>query len=160
MQIITIAVIPIGLTGILGIQVLTAIEKEHNVLYSVIAGAVLDFLLNLVFIPSMGAAGAALATTITEFAVLIIQMIFTKELLSRVKNKLQMHKYLILSLISMVLSYGTKLLPINSLLLRLIVSALVFFVAYGIALLIAKDEFAMDTMSFIMGKIKRRNKDV
>lgn len=161
MQIITIAVIPIGLTGILGVQVLTAIEKEHYVLYSVISGAVLDFLLNLVFIPSMGAAGAALATTITEFAVLIIQMIFTKELLSRVKNKLQMHKYLILSLISMALSYGTKLLPINSLLSRLIVSALAFFVTYGIGLLITKDEFAMDTMSFTMGKIKKRgNKDV
>ena len=75
MRIITIAIIPIGLTGILGIQVLTAIEKEKYVLYSVIVGAVLDFFLNLLLIPRFGATGASLATTIAEFSVLVVQLI-------------------------------------------------------------------------------------
>ena len=56
MQIITVAVIPNGLTGVLGVQVLTSLEKEKFVLYSVVVGAVSDLVLNLVFIPGYGAA--------------------------------------------------------------------------------------------------------
>ena len=67
MQIITVAVIPNGLTGVLGVQVLTSLEKEKFVLYSVVVGAVSDLVLNLVFIPGYGAAGAAFATMIAEF---------------------------------------------------------------------------------------------
>lgn len=79
MEIITVSIVPIGVTGVLGIQVLTAIEKEKYVLYSVITGAVVDFILNSLWIPAYGAAGAAFATVVAEFAVLVVQLVFTRE---------------------------------------------------------------------------------
>ena len=50
MQFLVIAVIPNALTGVLGMQVLIPLEKENFVLYSVIVGAILDFVLNIIFI--------------------------------------------------------------------------------------------------------------
>lgn len=54
MKIITLAIIPIGLTGLIGIEILTPLGKEKYVLYSVIVGALTDFILNLFMIPLWG----------------------------------------------------------------------------------------------------------
>ena len=81
MQFITLAIIPNGLTGVFGIQILTSMGEEKYVLYSVVAGAILDVVLNLMLIPNYGASGAAFATMIAEFGVLIVQLIFVKRIL-------------------------------------------------------------------------------
>ena len=45
----------IGLSNITGIQILTPLGRENHVVCSVTAGAILDFLLNLILIPKFGA---------------------------------------------------------------------------------------------------------
>ena len=140
MKIITLSIIPIGLTGILGIQVLTAIEKEKYVLYSVVTGAGVDFILNLLWIPVMGAAGAALSTVLAEFSVLALQIIFLKKMLQEIKENLRTTVYLIFALISTLISYCVKTIDIHSSFLTLIVSVFVFFAVYFSLLLISKDK--------------------
>lgn len=140
MKIITLSIIPIGLTGILGIQVLTAIEKEKYVLYSVVTGAGVDFILNLLWIPVMGAAGAALSTVLAEFSVLALQIIFLKKMLQEIKENLRTTVYLIFALISTLISYCVKIIDIHSSFLTLIVSVFVFFAVYFSLLLISKDK--------------------
>ena len=120
MQMITIVVIPNGLTGILGVQVLTSMEKEKYVLYSVIVGAISDFLLNLVFIPQYGAAGAALATTIAEFLVLFVQIYYTRGLLKEVKKDIRVFYYILICLISGVGAFFIKVL-------RTIINLFIFY---------------------------------
>ena len=44
--------------------------REKQVLYSEIAGAIVDLVLNTIFIPIYGAAGAALGTLVAEAVVL------------------------------------------------------------------------------------------
>ena len=148
MQIITIAVIPNGLTGILGIQVLTAIEKEKYVLYSVIVGAALDFALNLLLIPQFSAAGAALATTIAEFAVLAVQLVYTRDLIHQIRSQLKWKNYIMLSILAAVFGSLTRMLQIKSTFFELVVSAFVFFCTYGIGLMIVKDAFAKKAMKW------------
>ena len=155
MQIITVAVIPNGLTGILGVQVLTSMEKEKYVLYSVIIGAVVDFLLNLVFIPGYGAAGAALATTIAEFLVLFVQFLYTKNLLHEVKREFRWYYYLIICAIAGVGAYLVKYLQLRNF-LTLVVSAVVFFGVYGFGLLLVKEPIVIDTLNGIGERIKKR----
>ena len=75
MQIIMPTLIFIGVTNIMGIQILVPLGKEKIVLYSEIAGAVIDLIINAILIPTMKSAGAALGTTIAEFAVLVVQYI-------------------------------------------------------------------------------------
>ena len=74
-------VLLIGLSNITGIQILTPQNLEQQVLNSIICGAVVDFLLNLVLIPRMASSGAALATTIAELVVLIVQCIYLKDII-------------------------------------------------------------------------------
>ena len=154
MQIITVAVIPNGLTGVLGVQVLTSLENERYVLHSVIVGAVSDFLLNLIFIPKYGAAGAALATTIAEFLVLFVQMYYTRGLLKEVNKDIRAINYLFICLISGLGAYPVKLLGVN-VFFKLIISVTVFFGIYGAALLITKEPIVVDAVIGLKEKIEK-----
>ena len=156
MQIITVAVIPNGLTGVLGVQVLTALEKEKYVLYSVIVGAAVDFILNLSFIPQYGAAGAALATMIAEFLVLLVQLFVTKNLLRELRGGFRIQYYLILSILCGVISYMVKLAGIKTVFGELLVSATLFFCIYGIGLFITNDPIVLEVLKTGMNKMKAR----
>lgn len=156
MQIITVAVIPNGLTGVLGVQVLTALEKEKYVLYSVIVGAAIDFILNLSFIPQYGAAGAALATMIAEFLVLLVQLLVTKNLLRELRGGFRIQYYLILSILCGVISYMVKLSGLKTVFGELLVSATLFFGIYGIGLFITNDPIVLEVLKTGMNKMKAR----
>lgn len=65
----------VGWSNITGIQMLIPLDKEYVVVVSVVAGAIVDFVLNLLWIPSFSFYGAACATTIAEVVVLGIQLI-------------------------------------------------------------------------------------
>ena len=156
MQIITVAVIPNGLTGVLGVQVLTALEKEKYVLYSVIVGAAIDFILNLSFIPQYGAAGAALATMIAEFLVLLVQLFVTKNLLRELRGGFRIQYYMILSILCGVISYMVKLAGLKTVFGELLVSATLFFGIYGIGLFITNDPIILEVLKTGMNKMKAR----
>ena len=157
MQFIIVAVIPSGLTGVLGGQVLTALGREKYVLYSVIAGAVVGFLLNLVCIPGDGAAGAAFATMAAEFVVLFVQLAFMKGMLVQMYRRFRFFIYLGLSLVAGTVSCLVKGNG-NTPFLTLFVSAAVFFALYGLGLLIAKERIIWDAVNILSDKIKGRRK--
>lgn len=157
MQIITVALIPNGLTGVLGVQVLTSLEKEKYVLYSVIVGAVADLVLNLVFIPAYGAAGAAFATMVAEFLVLFVQLYYTRKIVGSMLRHLRMPVYALATAIGavlscLVMSTVTEISPFVS----LCISAAVFFGAYGIVLLVCKEPLLMQYTEKILSAVKRR----
>lgn len=140
MAIITVAIIPTGLTGIIGIQTLTPLNREKQVLFSVIVGAVTDFLLNLIMIPRWGAAGAALATTIAEFLVLLVQIILARDILINVAGEIHFIKYL---LITAAASIPTLILTQRlhyNVFVNLVITAFVFFGFYVLILYAVKDE--------------------
>lgn len=63
----------IGLSNVLGIQILVPLNREKVVLWSIIAGAAVDVVLNVALIPQYGASGAAAATSVAELVVLAVQ---------------------------------------------------------------------------------------
>ena len=73
MQILMPTLLFIGLTNILGIQIMVPLEMEKWVLNSYIIGAIVDLIINILLIPKMGASGAAIGTLIAEIAVMIYQ---------------------------------------------------------------------------------------
>ncbi len=81
MRIIMPTVLLIGLTNILGIQLMIPLGQEKKVTLSVAAGGVVDLILNALLIPSMGASGAALGTLAAELTVLIVQLWMTRDTL-------------------------------------------------------------------------------
>ena len=73
MRIIMPTVLLIGLTNVIGIQTLVPLGKEMVVLWSEIAGAVVDLILNMILIPRYQADGAAVGTLAAEVVVLAVQ---------------------------------------------------------------------------------------
>ena len=66
MQLLMITLLLIGLSNITGIQILTPMGRENLVLKSILWGAAVDFVLNLILIPNYASSGAAFATVMAE----------------------------------------------------------------------------------------------
>lgn len=140
------AVTAIGLTAVLGVQVLTAEGRESRVLISVIAGAAADFLLNLLLIPGLGAFGAALATLVTEYLVLMVQLVFTRSYLPYLLRNFRGQRFLLSALLSLLPALLVKGLPL-SLFFRLALSAFLYFGSYAILQLLLWEEFVLLALS-------------
>ena len=147
----------IGITNVLGIQILVPLGREKTVLVSEIVGAVTDLILNVILIPLYGAAGAAIGTLAAEFAVLVVQYIALR---SEVRGAfLDIHYFKIFAaLIPAVLSaVWVSHLQIGTFWL-LLLAAVLFFGLYGIVLLLLKEPLVKEIVFGLLSKLKRKNK--
>lgn len=155
MQVIMPTVILIGITNVLGIQVLVPIGKENKVLISVIVGAVVDLILNVIFIPKYAAAGAALGTLAAEVAVLIVQVIYLRDMLKELQGQIQYGKIFIAVIVATVSMLMLKRnVVMESVFLVLVVSVVVSFGAYAITLLLTKEKLVMEILEPIVERLK------
>ncbi|TNV68456.1 flippase [Trichococcus shcherbakoviae] len=152
MQIITPTIIFIGLTNVLGIQVLLPLNRERGVLISVIVGAIVNIAINMILIPKMGADGAALGTLFAEFSVLIVQTMSLQSILADIRTKINLRYGMVSCAVASISIPLLKLVHFNSILTTLIMSTIVFFCSYGIVLLIQGEPL---TKEFIFGKFKK-----
>lgn len=159
LQAIVLAVLPNGLTGVLGIQVLVPLERESNLLVSVIIGAVCDFSLNLILIPLCGAFGAAIATTIAEISVFAVQAWYCNDLLSSVQWKMASMRYVLAAVLSCIPSVALTYVIQDNPLISLTVSTFLFGIVYSLSLLLLKDPDFSSYARIIAGKLsgKRQN---
>ena len=79
MQVIMPTLLLIGITNILGIQILVPTGREKIVLYSEIVGAIVDVIINALLIPVYASTGAAIGTLVAEFAVFVVQFYALKD---------------------------------------------------------------------------------
>lgn len=141
MQIIMPTLIFIGMTNIMGIQMLIPLGKERVVLYSEIAGAVADLLLNVALIPSMASAGAAIGTVVAEGVVFAVQFwALRKEVLSAYQKVRYVTIVLALAL-AIASCLWVKTTALGSF-ASLLVSAILFFAVYGGVLVLRKEPLA------------------
>lgn len=158
MWILMPTVLLIGLSNITGMQILTPLGEEKKVLYSILAGAVLDFGLNCVLIPTYGAAGASLATTLAEVLVLIVQIVFLKNMLKDLIGRLQLWKIAAALLVAGAAGafvHAKLNLPVFWM---LVVCAAVFFGLYGMILLVLREKIVIFIFDSLLGLFKRKNK--
>ena len=138
MQMIMPTLLFIGLTNILGIQILVPTGREKVVLCSVIVGAAVDLVCNLLLIPRFVALGAALSNMLAEAAVLVFQIIaLRREVLSSFRS-IQYWKVAFGLLAGTAASIWVAGLGLGSF-WALVLSACLFFVAYGLVLLVLKE---------------------
>lgn len=156
MQIIMPTVLFIGITNMLGIQILVPLDKENLVFYSVLAGAVVDLVINAVCIPSMASAGAALGTLIAEFVVLAAQIIMLRGRIRQFAQSLQVGKIVGAAVCAVLACFWVKGLQISYFWV-LMISAVLFFGVYGVGLFLLKENFLYETvMQIWKTKIKKR----
>lgn len=79
LQISSFLIVAIGLNNLNGIQILTAMGKDKQFFCSVLSGAVMNFILNLILIPRYGAVGAAISSVYAETQILIMNEYFVRK---------------------------------------------------------------------------------
>lgn len=132
----------IGMTYVMGIEVLIPMGKETLVLIASVVAAVVDVVINALLIPSMRSTGAAIGTLAAEAIVFVIQYIVLRE---------QMHQvFKSINFVPIIIALSAAVIPtiwIASLQLPvfwlLVFSAVYFFGAYGIILLLVKEPMVM-----------------
>lgn len=142
---VTIAVIPMAVSGVLGVHILTPLNQEKYVLHSVVVGAVINLILNIAFIPKYGAIGAAFATLLAETTVLLVQMWYTRELLWKLRQNIAYMQYLIASVVAVVGIYVLKGLSLP-LFFQLAISGIVYYIIFMIILILFKNMVIMDVL--------------
>lgn len=156
MQLLMLTLLFIGLSNITGIQILTPTGREMIVLKSIVAGAVLDFVLNLVLIPKFASSGAAFATAMAEAVVLIIQCIYLKEMLHGLLKDIPFAKIAVAlvsaSVLAVILNSATDFSPF----VTMAVSAVLFFGVYGGLLLLMKEPLVLEIKDMGINLLRRK----
>lgn len=159
MQIIMPTLVFIGLTNIMGIQMLVPMGKEKIVLYSEIAGAIVDLVINILLIPRWASAGAAIGTLVAEIIVWIVQYCALRKDIKSAYLTIDYKTILWAIIMAIVGVVWVKTLSIN-VFFKLIISAVIFFGIYFWVLMIRKDELTIEMKNqlvLLIGKKLNKN---
>jgi O-antigen/teichoic acid export membrane protein len=154
MIVISPILVLIGMSNVIGVQYLLPTKHQKEYTLSVVFGAIVNFLANLILIYKFKAVGAAIGTVIAESVVTITQMIFVRKELK------------ILHILRIAINYvlPTGIMAVCCFLLRrqldssvksiILIAGFGVFV-YGICLLFFKNQFVMETLNSLIKKIKK-----
>ena len=129
MQIIMPTLLLVGLTNIMGIQILVPLGKEKLVLYSEIAGVIVDVILNAMLIPKFNSAGAAIGTLAAEGAVFVVQYVALRNEVIDAYRQVRYGSIVIAIFFSGLLSMLVNKLSVGNFVM-LCLSATIFFFTY------------------------------
>ncbi|MBR3268357.1 MAG: oligosaccharide flippase family protein [Oscillospiraceae bacterium] len=155
MQLIMPTLLLIGMSNVTGIQILVPTGREKIVLYSEIAGAVVDLGLNAVLIPRYASSGAAIGTVVAEVVVLAVQTIALRREIAPVFLKIPFVKMLIALSGGTVAAIWVLWMNWHSF-ITLAVSGCLFFAVYGALLLLLKEPLVCDIMQQVLKSLKRK----
>lgn len=158
MQLILVSVFFIGLTYVIGIQMLIPLGKENITLISSVCGAIVNLIFNSIFIPKYGASGAAFSTTLAEFIVFCVQVYYIREHITKFIDFKNLSKILISLALGLVILILIKHIAINlSLFIQLCIMGIAFFAAYGVSLICFKESIVRSVFHKFIKKIFYKN---
>ena len=152
MQVIMPTLLMIALSNITGYQILVPTGRERIVLYSEIAGALVDVGLNALLIPLYRATGAAIGTLVAEAVVLLVQGFALK---NEIRDSIRGIHFLNLAVglaLGVATCFWVRLLPLGHF-LKLALGGMLFFGAYGGFLFLRKEEIVMELYQQTAGRI-------
>lgn len=153
MQIIMPTLLFIGLTNILGIQILVPTGREKTVLCSVMVGAAVDLVCNFFLIPRYAATGAAVSNMLAEASVLVFQIAALRREVLPAFRSIQFWKLGAGLLAGTAASVWVAGLGLGSF-WALALSACLFFGAYGFVLLVLRERLVRDIVGQFLSKFK------
>ena len=154
LQLLMPTIIFIGITNILGIQILVPLGKERAVLHSEILGAVVDLVLNFILIPKYAASGAAIGTLVAEFAVLIYQGVVLWKVIKPMLKDISYLKIFVATVLALAATFWIPALGLN-IFYTLALAAILYFGIYLGYLILRKEPIALEALQFALNKVKR-----
>lgn len=146
LQILSPIIIFIGISNIIGLQVLYPLGRMRIITISTCVGAVVNLILNGILIPVYSHYGASVATVIAEFSVVLTQILMTRKFLPfKVFDRQIMN--CIISVILMFVVIMSVSHFITNAFLKILLIPILGALVYGSALLIFKDSFLIEMIS-------------
>lgn len=155
MQIMMPTLFLIGISNLLGIQILVPLDRENDVLRSVFGGAVVNLVINAVFIPSFGVSGAAFGTLVAELFVTSYQIIVLRGFLKKIVDNIKLYKNIVSTLLATIFVLSANIFfisNISSLFLVLVISAIIFGLTYILVGLLIREEFTIYLLHYIRNR--------
>lgn len=143
MQLMMPTLLFIGLTNIMGMQIMVPMGKESKVLASVVAGAITDLILNAILIPRFSVSGAAIGTVTAEIVVFTYQYFCNRKIFHDLFSKVCIWKVIVSALIAACASVYILQLC-TSYWILLIISWICFMSIYMICLMVFKEKFVIE----------------
>ena len=150
MQILSPIIIIVGMSNVTGVQLLIPLKRQKQYNISVVAGAIINLILNAILINRYSSVGAAIATVISEFIILYIQVRFVNNIVDIKYIIISSWKYYIAGLIMFVMCLLINILFHFSICLMLITVLFMGIISYFSILLLLKE----DLIFYFIKKIK------
>lgn len=152
--IISPIIVLIGLSNVTGTQYLLPTKQQNKYTISVVVGAIVNFIFNLMLIKNLASIGASIATIIAEFSVTLTQFILIRKEI-KIKDVFKIsYKYIISSIIMFAFSIFIGYFISNNI-LSIVVQAVCSVCIYFVLLLLLKDNMFFEGISIIKEKIKK-----
>lgn len=155
MKIINPILIFITISNLIGIQLFTPLGKEKTTLFSVILGAIVNLICNILLIPHYGAMGAAIGTVIAEAIVALFQIIKAREFIfvkEQLKNLLQVVIACCVMAILLIFMLQLDIKGIYGILICIVCG----MVSYAVMLFILRNESFFEILNFVKSKLRKR----
>ena len=148
----------ISLSGIMCWQVLFPLDQERLVVYATSIGAVVNFSLNLLLIPSFSQYGAGMATSVAECLVTVAAIVFARRYTSVKLISRRNRHYYAATLLMVILLYVLKVL-ITDEILYAFTGVLCSILLYGGYLWFKKDAFVLQLRNSIFNRINKNKNE-
>lgn len=145
----------VGLSNIIGIQILYSQGRERIVIGSMLAGVVLNVILNLALIPSHQYMGAALSMLLSETFVLVVQLVVGRKYVPFRLRDLGLGKYLTATLL-LALSVLMVTAGVDGVWLPLIAGVLLGGGIYVLSLYFMRDTLFSEMLHYTVSMFRRR----
>ena len=159
LQIVMPTLFLIGLTNIIGLQILIPLGKERDVFYSVTGGGIVDLIACFLLIPPYGTVGAAVSNLVAELTVLVMQYYYARKCkdlfdIHKALQQVQYKKIIPALLVSAGVVYPCTFLAWDNIAV-LLFSGILFFSLYGAILGLLKESFFVELWQLLKRKLKR-----
>lgn len=155
LPILGLLIIIIGLSNVTGIQYFVTTKRERLLTGTVIIGAVVNFVCNLILIPKLYSIGASIASVAAETVITLTQLYLIRNELSFTRIMAQSVKYLLAGACMLLVLF----LENHYLSASVLHSCIMIFsgaIVYFIALLLLKDQFFFSYVRQVMLKMRHK----
>ena len=144
-------IIAIGLNNVSGIQYLIQSKQQNLFTKSVIAGAIFNFVTNLILIPIFKSVGAIITSVCAESLILIVQLVYIRK---QINLKIVLNNCLKYVMSGLIMLIAVSLLGIymQANIMTTFLQVVVGMIIYFVLLIILKDKFTYN----IIHKVKER----
>lgn len=153
LRIICPIIIAIGISNLIGLQMLYPLGLIKIVTISTCVGAAVNFLLNACLIPYLSQDGAAIATVVAETSVTLLQILMARKYIKIKLISKDFAKYLFSALLMGVICMALMRIEVAEM-IKLVYVPLSGIIIYALLMIMFREPFAHEAISIMKTKFK------